>query len=629
MFPACSKALRRATSRSAIGLGLLAAAVALAPGSSLAAAETGSALNSAVWSFVDVSVSAGVAKVHGVDTLTTPERKEHGGCAAGDFNGDGWTDLYVVGGNLGSNSLYRNNGDGTFTDIAVAAGVDEPGELTSGPAFADWDGDGDLDLALGGIETTNTKMFENNGDGTFTDVTVASGVVLPKNTMSCTFGDLDNDDDLDLLLSHWGHSEGPGHIWLNDGSGVFTEADSAVGYVGYSSPPTDYTFSFIVTDINDDGWNDLCVSSDFGTSHYFQNDGDGTFTNMTTSVIFEDNGMGNTVADYDNDGDMDWFVTSIYDGGPFGTGNRMYRNDNGVFSDATTTAGVRDGHWGWGASFQDFNNDGWLDIYHVNSWTSIAWQGGTSRMFVSDLDATFTESAASLGVDHAGQGRGTSCFDYDLDGDVDIFIFNNDEQCVLYRNDGLTTNWLQVKLNGASPNTEQIGAKIEATNGASTQTRVLRCGNNYVSQDPAEAHFGLGNNATTDLTITWTDGQTTVMNGVAANQRLVVNAPGVDAPVIESPDRAQLALIGSAPNPFRDGTAIRFSLGQPQSAAVRVFDTAGRLVRTVLDAALPAGTQAVSWDGTDEAGRAVSSGIYYYEVRTADQSVRGKLVRLR
>jgi hypothetical protein len=338
--------------------------------------------------------------------------------------------------------------------------------------------------------------------------------------------------------------------------------------------------------------------------------------------------MGNAVGDYDNDGDLDWFVSSIYNF-PFKIGNRLYRNDGGTFADATVAAGVANGSWGWGSTMQDFNNDGLLDIYHVNGWRA-GYSPDRCRMFQNNGNGTFTDVSAPTFSNPLGEGRGVVAFDADRDGDLDIFIANNDEPAIFLRNDGLTANWLNVKLVGPPPNTEQIGARVRVTIGATTQMRELSCGSNCFSADPAEAHFGLNASATVNtLQVTWTDGTVTTLNNVAANQRLVLTHPAVDAPVAQVPNPGSLQLLGAAPNPFDRGTAIRFRLGEASPVQVRVFDAAGRAVRTVVTTPRGAGSHEITWDGCDDQGSAVGSGVYWYEVRAEGASARGKLVRLR
>ncbi|NNE43607.1 MAG: T9SS type A sorting domain-containing protein, partial [Gemmatimonadetes bacterium] len=588
------------------------------------------------WQFTDVSVAAGASVPHALVNQNTPAKKMAGGVGCGDYDNDGWIDLYVLGGDAGTNQLLRNNGDGTFSDVAAAAGVDLTNELNMGAVFADWNGDGWLALFVGGVGGTQLRLFENDGDGTFTDVTALAGVFILTDTFSGSFGDPDRDGDLDLVIAHWQTSQGTGHFWRNEGNGPssaqFISADTIFGYVNFPGGAADYTFAHNFVDLNSDGWADLVCASDFVTSHVFMNNGDGTLTETTDyAVITDDNGMGSTVADYDKDGDLDWFVTSIYDTASTEDGNRMYRNDgNGVFEDATDHANVRDGQWGWAATFQDFNNDGWLDIAHVNGWPNAPkWQDDPTRLFISNGDETFTEMTAALGADYSGDdGRGIAAFDYDRDGDIDIFMANKTQNSVLLRNDCPSGNSLTVKLKGPSPNTEQIGARITATVGASSQLWELRCGNNFNSQDPAEAHFGLGTATQVDvLLVEWTDGSTTTLNSVPGNQYLLIDQlAGVDAPAV-SPDQDQA--VRAFPNPFHDGTHIHFASERAQPVSVKIFDTGGRLVRVLKDGRAEAGPGSVRWDGRDEAGRRVAAGIYHYEVRTEGRRDRGKVVLVR
>ncbi len=503
--------------------------------------------------FTDVTEEAGAGYDHEATVdLSQPFFEDiwiHGGVGAGDYDGDGDIDLYGVRGEAGPNVLLRNNGDGTFTDTAASMGVALEGEYGSGPVFADWDGDGDEDLWIGGVEETPVRMFRNEAGAAFTEVTDMTMVAVPLFAMGAAFGDLDLDGDLDLCVGEWTlYSQlGSEPCFTNDGDGSFTAASDALGVLVDNGALLNL-FSPNFADVDDDGWPDLLATGDFGDTHLFRNLG-GTFEldQAHEAILDVENGMGAAIEDYDNDGDLDWFISSIWD--PDGvaernwgiTGNRLYRNDgNGNFLDVTEEAGVRHGYWGWGSCMVDFDLDGWPDIFHVNGYgQDLTEEGGSplydiapefredpSVFFRSNRDGTFTEQAVELGILDHRQGRGVVCFDYDGDGDLDIFIANNRGRSRLYRNDRTDGHWLAVALDGAAPNTRGIGSRVRIWIGMNEQMRELRAGTNFESQDPPIAWFGLGEAASVDeVRISWLYGGETVLEDISADQLLRITEP--------------------------------------------------------------------------------------------------------
>ena len=503
--------------------------------------------NSIEFNFTDVTAQAGLNFKYGFMSggPESESQRISGGVAAGDYDNDGWVDLYAVSGDSGSNLLFRNLSNGTFQDVAAFAGVDVTERIGAGPTFADYDGDGHLDLIVGGVSPDEEViLFNNNGDGTFSDVTSDSmlDTVSKENTFSSAFGDYDMDGDLDLFMTHWNSGLAlldisTEHLWRNNGDGTFTDVSIGSGISPAYWSEVHFGFTPNWTDINNDGYPDMLVAGDFGTSKIFVNQKDGTFSETTTNVIDDENGMGAAVGDYDNDLDFDWFVSSIYD--PNGvaeanwgiSGNRLYRNDgNGLFQNVTEPAGVEHGFWGWGSCFADLDNDGYLDLVHVNGFSAqIAGEyfNDPTRVFMSNGNGTFTERAQELGLNDTGQGRGIVCFDYDKDGDIDVFITNNDQQPKMFRNDGGNqNNFINISLNGLPPNTQGVGAKIIITASGKSQIREIRAGSNFVSQNPAYAHFGLSDAEIVEaIEIEWLDGSTSNLQNVAANQFLVVDHP--------------------------------------------------------------------------------------------------------
>jgi len=506
-------------------------------------------------SFSDVTVAAGVAVEHiYADEPEDPFRQVAGGAATADIDGDGWLDLYVIGGDGARQYAFRNTHDGRFVDIAAVAGIAFAGELLTAPVFADIDGDRDPDLFMGTVGFSvaqEPRLLRNNGNGSFTEVAQGTGMFPAGPYTNASFGDYDGDGRLDLFTTHWVMATDfvvLDHLWRNEGDHTFRGVTTEVGLEIAAEPEilgAEATMSFTANfaDIDSDGWPDILLASDYGLSQVFRNRQGTGFDDISTDVISDENGMGGAVGDYDNDGHLDWFVTSIFD--PIGdelgrwgnSGNRLYRNrGDGSFDDVTEIAGVRDGDWGWGTCFADFDNDGWLDIFHVNGWVArpeFQWFGTPARLFMNNRDGTFTERATEAGIDDRGEGRGVVCFDYDRDGDIDVFISNINGPVRLFRNDlDSGAGFLNVRLVGRPPNTEAVGARISIqANTGPSQMRELRAGSNFLSQDPIAAHFGLADATNiAALEVAWPHrNQYTRLTEIAANQHLIIFEVTADA----------------------------------------------------------------------------------------------------
>ena len=511
-------------------------------------------------SFVDATAASNISFV--VD-YTSPLLGEndvypstYGGAAAGDCDSDGDIDLFITYGDTGPNRLYINQLDLgnplSFSDNAAVAGVantrdDGRGnDRHSGPTFADMDGDGDLDLFLGGLFSDPSKIYANDGNCRFEDVTAGSGIesLLADHTISAAFGDYDLDGDLDMFLTHWGSpleftADGESeHLFRNVSSAGTIRFENASQETGvtkrlmdiraFDSNRSVYDFTFTPTfaRINDDLWPDITLATDFGMAQLLLNDlsAHDQFIDSTNEAIHSVQfAMGSALGDIDFDGDLDWFVTSIREWNvsemdpPELTGNHLFRNSGSDFSetgfeDITSTARVHIGGWGWAACFLDFDNDTDLDIYHTNGWPmpflGDSYANDRSRVFRSNGDATFTQVAEDLGLDDDKDGRGIVCADFDNDGDIDILQLTNDERnsATLWNNvrAAAGNNFLRVQLVGLQPNTEAAGARIFVTIGSRTQMREIMIGSNYTSQNPTVQVFGLGTDTVVDtLRVEW------------------------------------------------------------------------------------------------------------------------------
>lgn len=509
-------------------------------------------VNTPTLRFSDATAAKQLSLNHGFDSdsdMTMPMMYS-GGVAAGDYDNDGDIDLYLVAGNGGVNGLFRNQGDGSFIDVASEAGIAVSGVKGIGPAFADLDGDGWLDLFVGAIDGHQSYLFLNNQDGTFRDVTAESGLTLSApNNISASFGDLDKDGDLDMLISHWGNPLAEGKsleiLWQNNsqlGQIRFQDVSHEWGFNQAYAEQIDKAKSGIntidtsfvpsLTDMDSDGDLDLLLVSDFGETKVLKNELGSGFINVTGPEIDDQFGMGSAVADIDNDGDLDWFVTSIHQKDTDNqarnpsqgyTGNRLYINDgDGNFTNQGFGRGVADGGWAWASCIADFNNDGLNDIFHVNGWGQDGldfahYINDNSRLFLQQTNGQFVESATDLGIVDARQGRAIVCNDLDADGDIDIVMSNNQTAARVFMNElepGF--HYVKVNLKGLPPNTQAFGARIQLTTASGKmQTKEIGSHNHFASMSAPQAHFGLADEpGLVNIQITWPDGQIGTYNNL-------------------------------------------------------------------------------------------------------------------
>ena len=484
-------------------------------------------------------------------TLCDAERMT-GGAAAGDFDGDGAIDLIVT--RLdGHDLLYRNRGDGRFDEVSAEVGLSDWNLASNGALWGDIDNDGDLDLFITTVGDTRHYLFINQG-GEFTEEAIERGTAVETGDrrigFSATFGDYDRDGFLDLHVTEWRPSQLVGEASAGvrllrnrgaDAPGYFEDVTESAGVAMeqvVSQTQQDLTvgtfaFGSTFVDLDGDGWPELAVSSDFGTSRLFWNNGDGTFTDGTLDarVGTAQNAMGTTFGDYDADGDLDWFVTSVYSssrGSPGGDeegtkdGNRLFRNDGDRrFSDATDQAGVRNGSWGWGAAFFDADNDGDLDLTMTNGMLMMPGYGADAmRYWENQGKGTFRSRSTEVGLDDIEDGKGLLIFDADGDGDLDVFVVNNASEPRLYLNQSRGAgSWLRVTLEGTISNRQGLGARVSVNAvGLPEQIREMGVSSHFLGQSESALHFGLSDADTADLIIRWpASGYITTLNGVPAD----------------------------------------------------------------------------------------------------------------
>jgi hypothetical protein len=544
--------------------------------------------------FTDVAAQAGLSQANNVFGGVTRKRYllEEIGCgiALFDYDNDGWLDLFLVNGTRfegispdhpPTNLLFRNNHDGSFTDVTEKAGLIRSG-WGQGCCIGDYDNDGYDDLVVtnwGGI-----VLYHNNGDGTFTDVTEKAGLVqkgpTPRWNTGCCFLDYDRDGHLDLFVANYvnfdpqaaplpgdnqycryfglsigcgpqGLSGGTNILYHNRGDGTFEDVSERSGIVVPRGPATptfvseqwipsgSYGLGVCAADFDNDGWPDIYVACDSVPSRFYHNNHDGTFEEIGTQIGCAVNeggvpqgGMGVAAGDYDCDGWLDIVKTNYSDQ----TANLYHNNGDGTFYDAVFQAGVgaNTKYLGWGVGLFDFDNDGWPDIFMSNG--HVFPEVDTKKLHVTFkqrkivyrnlghghfIDVT---SSAGPAVNQPRPSRGTAFGDFDNDGDVDVAIINMNEPPSLLRNDSPSkNNWLKIKCIGTKSNRSAIGARVSVVTGRHSQMSEVTSGSSFLSQNDLRLHFGLGHARQADLVeVRWPLGLLESFKNIEANQLLVL-----------------------------------------------------------------------------------------------------------
>lgn len=524
-------------------------------------------------SLTDVAAESGLVEpvIYGDPGSTTFILEAIGcGCAFLDYDNDGWLDVLLLsgtrfgGGDVGSSiRLYRNNRDGTFTEVTDEAGLRREG-WASAVTVGDYDNDGFDDLFV--TYWGRNALFRNNGKGGFDDVTEEAGLGFAGTRWGsgCTWVDYDRDGRLDLFVANYlefspettpkpGEKDfcfyegvpvncGPRglpparcYLYRNQGGGRFADVSEASGIAAARGS---YAMTAVAADYDEDGWPDIYVACDSSPSFYFHNNRDGTFSEeaLLRGVAMNEDGheqagMGLGVADYEPDGDLDIFKTHFSD-----DTDVLYRNDGGAsFFDVTLAAriGVETRFTAWGAGIVDLDNDGLPDIFLVTG--SVypelearlpAYPYRTPRCVFRNLGGGRFEqliAEAGPGVAARHSSRGCAFGDFDNDGDIDVLIVNLNEPPSLLRNDVTATrHWLKVLLVGSASNRSAIGARVTARYGDRVQTQSVQAQASFYSASDRRLHFGLGDAAHAQIEVRWPSGRTEEAGQVSADQLVVV-----------------------------------------------------------------------------------------------------------
>jgi enediyne biosynthesis protein E4 len=514
--------------------------------------------------FVDVTRAAGIAFRH--RNAASPEKRlietMGSGCGWIDYDRDGLLDLYLVN-SAGASALYRNRGDGTFADVTARAGVAAPGLFGMGVAIGDYDNDGYPDLLVLGY--AKSMLYRNNGDGTFRDVTLRAGLANNGRwASSAAWFDYDNDGRLDVVIANYVDwtpdknyycgAKGPGlrsychpddyhgvapTLYHNNGDGTFTDVSRSSGLAGHPSNG----LGVVTFDYDEDGRQDILIANDGMPNSLFRNNGDGTFTESAYDAgvaVSEDGtaeaGMGIDAADASGKGRQDLVITHLDQ-----QHMRFYRNlGRGYFEDATAPAKLAYATFqtsGFGVRFLDYDNDGWPDIFvgtgHVldnieRYHPGVTW--AEPKQLFRNLGAGLfadVSKQAGAGLQAPTVTRGLAAGDYDNDGDMDVVLNNNGGSPQLLRNDGGNSgHWLEILLVGTRSNRDAVGARVRLTAGDRILTGERKGGMSYESAQDPRLHFGLGNRARVDaLEVRWPSGAISRLTGLAPDRILTVEEP--------------------------------------------------------------------------------------------------------
>ncbi len=529
--------------------------------------------------FVDVAESAGLTLpviYGGTDRKQYIIEADGCGCAFIDYDNDGWMDIFLLTGQRldgappgTTNRLYKNNRDGTFTDVTAKSGLHHVGWANS-VCVGDYNNDGWEDIFC--TYFGQNKLYCNNGDGTFTDVTEKAGFLMPGDQgnwgAGCSFIDYDRDGRLDLFISNYIQFDfktvpkpgenvncswkgipvncGPrglppgfpsSHVlYHNNGDGTFT---NVTGKSGIGGPRREYGMTVVTADFDEDGWPDIYVACDSTPSLLYMNNHDGTFREegVPRGVAFNDDGMeqagmGVGVGDVNLNGHLDLFKTNFVDD----TCVLYQNNGKAQFQDVTRTSriGVESSFICWGTGIVDLDNDGYPDIFVVTGsvYPEVAKQlpqypdKGPRILFRNMGNGTFEEigEAAGPGVTAVHSSRGCAFGDFDNDGDLDILIMNMNEPPSLLRNDLRGQHhWLKLKLVGTTSNRSAIGARVLLHYGGKVQAQSVMSQSSYFSANDPRLHFGLGAIKTADIDIYWPSGALEQVKNVAADQLVTIH----------------------------------------------------------------------------------------------------------
>ncbi|TMM53381.1 T9SS type A sorting domain-containing protein [Maribacter algarum] len=564
------------------------------------------------------------------------------GNAVADYDQDGDMDIFIVAYNSFQPdepktwSRLLNNRGGWFEDVTIEAGFGnqhsnaDGTDVKLGASWGDYDNDGFPDLLL--AHQDGTELYRNMGDGTFADVTTESNIVPCQGCSSSSglWWDYDKDGDLDLYLNYLNV---PNRLFNNQGDGTFTEIEGALNLDNPSR-----TWSSLPIDPNRDGWMDLYVVNDFGLGRFYLNQEGKDFVDLTEvyNLVNNGDGMGSSIGDYNNDGYFDIYITNIAE---FIKNPLFMGTESGVFENTQEREQVGDGHFGWGNKFFDADNDGDEDLYIVNGQTDLQYNNVFFKNLRIEGEERFENWSVRSGADGNANGMGAEVFDFDNDGDLDILVSNpGDNPPYLYKNETANPNaWLKVHLEGTASNRSALGAVLKVASEGHFMHR-FHHGSTMMGQSLKPVHFGLGKTQKVDsLIISWPSGLEETIYNIAVNQsiKIVEGQNMVEGEVYvanEVPVEEEIAVIAEEssmtiyPNPFTQSITFNMKLEEGEEVDVTIYSMRGLKVYEHQEKAGNPSEWTCNWNGLTNAGVKAQSGMYLYRIQTAGRVWMGKLM---
>ncbi|MBI3193360.1 MAG: VCBS repeat-containing protein, partial [Ignavibacteriae bacterium] len=550
------------------------------------------------------------------------------GIAIADYNNDGWDDVFVAGwsivGGVYGTALFRNNGNMTFADVTDTADVGVSGSYPTA-LWGDFNNDRFVDLFIGGRDSLGfSKIFRNNGDETFTDVTTTSGIDVSISVGGAALGDYDKDGNIDLFVATRRRGD---LLYKNISIGGTITFDDVSSAAQIGGPSSTIAMQPTWIDYNHDGWLDLfCVHDGFDVNRLYRNTGTFPFAEISASANLQSVGAGNSMGvtwnDFNNDGWEDVYITRIGEGG-------FYKNKgDGTFDNISHSSGADTNGMSWGVVFSDFDNDADENIFIINTYQFDL----TKSLLFENRNGVFKNIAASANVALTTDGYGAATGDFDNDGDLDIIVANiNGNNLVLRNNHTGNNHWVKIHLEGVLTNRYAIGTKTRVVAGGRSQIRIVDGGSSYCSQISPTLQFGLASATLIDsIEIFWTTGlkqyytnlpidttyffqEDTTLTSIRFHERPFV------PPAIR--------LDQNYPNPFNPTTKFDFGIDTfsgDEAVTLKVFDLLGKEIATIVNDRLYPGIYSATLDASNLPG-----GIYLYRLTHGYTSITKKFVLMK